>query len=169
MNYIDQLYKEHSRSNSDLIAKHIAKDPLQLKKIIDIIYNEQKPLPQRASWILPLVNAKHPELLKPYIPLFVNTLLQFKSDGIKRHMLLVIKKHQIPNALRGKGVEIFFTLMLSKTEPVAVKAEAMEALSKLVHRYPDLKNEFKMAIEDQLPKTTVAFHSRAKRILEELK
>ena len=168
MNYIKQLLKEHSRSNSDLIVKHIGKDPLKFKAIIDIIYTKQAPLPQRASWLLALVNKKHPELLKPYLPLFIHTMLQFKTDGIKRNMTSVLAKHQLPEKLQGKALELFFSLMQSSSETVAVKTEAMDAISNIVSDHPDLKNEFKMAIDDQLPKTTAAFHSRAKCILKKL-
>ncbi len=168
MNYLRQLLKEHSRRNSDLIIKHIGKDPLKFKKIIDILYNEPAPLPQRASWLLALMNVKHPELLEPYIPLFVHTILQFETNGIKRNMASVLAKHRIPESLQGEAIEVFFTLMLSTSETVAVKTEAMDAISKIVKEHPDLKNEFKMTIEDQLPKTTAAFHARAKRILKNL-
>jgi hypothetical protein len=58
--------------------------------------------------------------------------------------------------------------MLSPTETVAVKTEAMQTLGNIALKHPELKNELKMAIEDQLPKTTAGFHSRAKRIFKQL-
>lgn len=169
MNYIEQLMKAHNRSNADLIAKKIGKSAVELKKIIDIIYNEKAPLPQRASWLLNIVNDKYPELLYPYLSKFIDTIEQFKVDGVKRNMACVLAKQDIPENLQGKAVDVCFRLMLSPDETVVVKTEAMQTLANITTHYPELKNELKMAIDDQLPKTTAAFHSRAKHILKKLK
>ncbi len=168
MNYLSQLHKEHSRFNTDLIAKAIGNDPIELKKIIDIIYNENAPLPQRASWILSAVNEKHPKLLEPYIPLFIGRIQKIKIDGIKRNMIGVLATHDIPKKLRGKLVDICFEFILSSTETVAVKVHAMQVIANLCKQHPELISELKAAIEDQLPKTTAAFHARAKMIFKEL-
>ncbi len=168
MDYRSQLLLEHSRPNTELIAKNIGNDPVEFKKIVDIIYKEQPPLPQRAAWLLAVVNDQHPELLKPYLSKFIDTIEQFQVDGIKRNMASVLAKHDLPIKLQGKAVDVFFKLMLSPSETVAVKTEAMQTLGNIAMKHPELKSELKMAIEDQLPKTTVAFHSRAKRIFKKL-
>jgi hypothetical protein len=168
MDYIKQLLQEHSRTNTELIAKGIGNDPVEFKKIVNIIYKEQPPLPQRAAWLLAVVNDQHPELLKPYLSKFIDTIEHFQVDGIKRNMAAVLAKHDLPLRLQGKAVDVLFKLMLSPTETVAVKTEAMQTLGNIALKHPELKSELKMAIEDQLPKTTAAFHSRAKRIFKKL-
>jgi hypothetical protein len=168
MNYVTQLSQEHSRHNTDVIAKAIGNNPAEFKKIIDIIYNETPPLPQRAAWLLVIVNDKHPELLKPHIPLFVNTIQDFKIDGIKRNMSNVMSTHQIPKKLQGKLTNICFDFMLSPLEAVAVKVYSMQIIANLCKEHPELMNELKAAIEDQLPKTTAAFHARGKMVLKKL-
>jgi len=169
MNYISQLLKEHSRSNTDLITKAIGNNPPEFKKIIDIIYKEKAPLPQRASWLLAAVNEKHPELLEPYVSLFIDTIQKFKIDGIKRNMATVLASHSIHKKLQGKLINVCFDLILSPTETVAVKTHALQTIANISKQHTELKNELKAAIEDQLPKTTAAFHARAKNILKGLK
>jgi hypothetical protein len=169
MDYVAQLLKEHSRSNTDLIAKAIGNNPAEFKKIIDIIYKEKAPLPQRASWLLAAVNDKHPELLKPYIPVFIDTIQNFKIDGVKRNISLVLASQSIPKKLQGKLLNVCFNLMLSPTETVVVKVHSMQAIANITKQHPEIEQELKAAIEDQLPKTTAAFHARAKHILKELK
>ena len=169
MNYSSQLSIEHSRSNTDEIAKAIGNDANEFKKIIDIIYTGEAPLPQRASWILAAVNTKHPELLKPYISKFIDTIKQFQIDGIKRNMAVVLTSQDIPKKLKGKLINVCFDLMLSSSETVVVKVHAMQAIANIAKHHPELKNELKAAIENQLPKTSAAFHARAKHILKELK
>ena len=168
MDYTSQLLKEHSRSNTDLIANAIGNNPSEFKKIIDIIYTEKAPLPQRAAWLLAKVNIKHPELLKPYIPLFIDTIQTFHIDGIKRNISLVLASHKIPEKLQGKLLNYCFDFMLSPTETVVVKVHAMQTIANIAKQHPEIIHELKAAIEDQIPKTTAAFHARARMILKRL-
>ena len=169
MDYIQQLAKEHSRSNTDNIAKAIGDDGVEFKKIVNIIYKEDAPLPQRASWLLMVVNDKHPELLKPYLKLFIDTIQSFKIDGIKRGMLSVLASHSIPKKFQGKLVNICFDFMLSPDASLAIKVFSLQCIGNVAKEQPELIPELKAAIEDQLPKTTVGFHARARLVLKELK
>lgn len=167
MDYKQQLLKEHSRANTDAIAKAIGNNAVEFKKIIDIVYNEKAPLPQRASWLLSTMNDKHPDLLLPYISLFISTINEIKIDGIKRNMLAVLAGNKISKNQQGKLVNLCFDLLLSSDETVAVKVYAMQAIANIAKHHPELENELKAAIEGQLPKTSAAFHARAKRVLKE--
>jgi hypothetical protein len=168
MNYLDRIAQEHSRVTTDAIANAIGNDPKEFKKIIDIIYTAKAPLPQRASWLLAVVSRKHPELITPYLSQFINSITGFKIDGIKRNMLSALCTQEIPKRLQGKAVNICFDFILSPSETVAVKVLSLEILSKFIQEYPELKNELKAAIEDQLPKTTIAFRSKGSKILKKL-
>lgn len=166
MNYIDRLTQEHSRAATDAIAKSIGNDPVEFKKIIDIIYNEKAPLPQRASWLLTVISRKNPELIQPYVSKFIDSVADFKIDGIKRNMLSALGTQEIPKRSQGKIVNICFDFILSPAETVAVKVLSLDILAKFMKDYPELKNELKTAIEDQLPKTTIAFQSKGNKLLK---
>ncbi|HET6227397.1 MAG TPA: hypothetical protein VFF27_14025 [Bacteroidia bacterium] len=168
MDYIAQLLQEHSRTNTNLIAKAIGNNPAEFKKIIELIYKGEAPLPHRASWLLSAVNELHPELLKPYLQKFIDTIEYFQVDGVKRNMINVLASHPIPGKMQGKAVDVCFRLLLSPTETVVVKTQAMQIIANIAADYPELKQELKTVIEDQLPKTTAAFHARAKHIRKRL-
>ena|SRR6218665_1830986 len=168
MNYAEQLAITHSRANTDLIAKAIGGNAKEFKKIIDIIYTAQAPLPQRAAWLLTLVSRSHPELIKPYVVQFTDTITNFKIDGIKRNMLSALTTQEIPKKQQGKTVDFCFNFILDPEAPVALKVLSLTIIQNLSKQYPELKNELKAAIEDQLPKTTAAFHSKARKILKKL-
>jgi len=168
MNYQSQLSKEHSRSNTDKIAKAIGNNAVEFKKIIEIIYNEKAPLPQRAAWLLAVVNNKHPELLKPYLKLFIDTVQSFKIAGIKRGMLNVLASHKIPEKLQGKLINLCFDNILSSDETLAIKVFSLQCIGNIAKVHPELIPELKAAIEDQLPKTTIGFHARARLVMKEL-
>lgn len=169
MDYVAQLLKEHSRPNTDRIAKAIGNNPVEFKKIIELIYKGSAPLPQRASWLLSAINEQHPELLKDYLKKFVDTIENFRVDGVKRNMINVLASHKIPEKIQGKAVDVCFRLLLSPLETVVVKTQAMQVLANIAEEYPELKQELKTAIDDQWDKNTAAFHARAKHIRKKLK
>lgn len=169
MDYVAQLLQEHSRPNTNLIAKAIGNNPAEFKKIVDLIYKAEAPLPHRASWLLSAVNEQHPELLKTYLSKFVDTIESFQVDGVKRNMINVLASHPIPEKIQGKAVDVCFRLLLSPSETVVVKTQAMQVLANISEEYPELKQELKIAIDDQWDKNTAAFHARAKHIRKKLK
>lgn len=169
MNYTSQLLQEHSRTNTDRIAKAIGNDPKEFAKIIDIIYHAEPPIPQRAAWLLATVNKKHPELLKPYLAKFINDIQKFELDAVRRNMSVVLASHEIPKKLQGKLINVCFDLMLSPTEKVVMKVHAMQCIANIAKEHRELIPELKSAIEDQLPKTTAAFNARAKMVMKTLK
>jgi hypothetical protein len=168
MDFVAQLLKEHSRSNTDKIIKAIGSSKSDFKKIIDIIYQEEPPLPQRASWVLPGVNAKHPALLTPYLPRFIDTIRVFKVDAVKRNMMTVLAVHPIAAHLEGKLVTLCFDLVLAPDETVVVKVHALQAIANVCEKHPELINELKAVIAEQVPKNTAAFSARARHILKKL-
>jgi hypothetical protein len=168
MNYEEQLLVEHSRNNTDLITKAIGGSSKEFKKIIDIIYHGKAPLPQRASWIISSVSEKHPELITPYVPQLIDTVKSFKIDGIKRNIQNALTRQTIPENYQAKTIDICFEFMLDPKETVAVKVLSMQIIANLCKVYPELIPELKAAIDDQLPKTTAAFHARARHVLKEI-
>ncbi|MES1217149.1 MAG: hypothetical protein ABUT20_16670, partial [Bacteroidota bacterium] len=57
----------------------------------------------------------------------------------------------------------------SHDEAIAIKAFSLTVLEKLSHQYPEIKKELKLVIEDRWNYETAAFHSRARKILKEIK
>jgi hypothetical protein len=74
---------------------------------------------------------------------------------------------EIPKRYQGQVIQHCFGLM-DPHEPVAVRVLAMTVLANLSRHHPDLKNELKLIIEDQLPFGTAAYLSRSKKILKQL-
>ena len=169
MDYELQLAKEHSRANTDRIAKAIGSDPAEFKKLIDIFYNGKKPLPDRASWLLSTVNAKHPELLDPYLSKLLDDIKTYRSDTIKRNIAMVMSDHVIPKKMQGTLISVCFDLLLSSDEKVAVKVHALQTIANIAKDYPEIIPELKSVVEDQLPKSSAAFHARARMIMKKFK
>ena len=51
---------------------------------------------------------------------------------------------------------------------MAVRVFSMSVLARIAHDQPELKNELKIMIEDQLPFGSAAFLARARKVLKQL-
>ena len=65
-------------------------------------------------------------------------------------------------------MDICFKYLGSPKEALAVKVFSMSVLGNLAKKYPEIKSELKLIIEDQLPEQTAGFKSRAKKVLDQL-
>ncbi len=61
-----------------------------------------------------------------------------------------------------------FTFLSDPKEPIAVKVFSMSVLANITKKQPELRDELRIVIEDQLPYSTPAFKSRGGKILKEL-
>lgn len=83
-------------------------------------------------------------------------------------ILRLLQAIVIPKRLHGEIMSLCFDYVASPDEPVAIKAFSLTILQNLSKQYPEIKQELKTIIEDRWDHESVAFKSRAKRILKEL-
>lgn len=167
MNYKEALLVDHSRVNADRIVKAIGNKARDLDLLVDIVFNAQAPLPQRASWIVSIVDERHPDLLEKHLENFINQFRNFSEDAVKRNFMHVIANHRLAKRLQGKAATLCFDLILSPDETVAVKVFALQTIANIAQEEPGLIPEMNAVIEDQLPKTTAAFAARVRLIRKE--
>lgn len=73
----------------------------------------------------------------------------------------------IPRRYHARTIEQCFEFLTNPKEPVAVKVFSMSVLAELASVYSDLRRELEIVIEDQLPHSSAAFRSRARKVLGE--
>jgi hypothetical protein len=88
------------------------------------------------------------------------------GDSVKRNSVRLMQHIEIPARLHGKVMNICFNYISDPQEKVAIKAFSLTVLQNLCQQYPEIRQELKTIIEDRWEFETVAFRSRARRILE---
>lgn len=160
------LLKEHSKKQCESIVRYIGKDQKRFDMLMDIFFNDEYRIVQRAAWPLSYSVAVHPELVKKHLK---KIILNLKKPGIhnavKRNTIRLLQAVEIPAFLHGEIMDICFQYIADPKEMVAVKAFSLTVLANLAKQYPEIIPELKLTIEDQLPHETAAFKSRAKKIL----
>jgi len=168
MNIRTQLLSELSRKNIDYTIHVLGNDKNYFMELIDIILNEEDPLPMRASWVAEGITLKYPDLISPYIKDLVKNLRKFTHPGTLRNLLKIFSRMDIDKKLHGILADICFEWIGAEDKPVAVKVHAMQILLNLTRTYPELKNELLEVIQEQTPRSSPGFKACAKKIKTEL-
>lgn len=168
MNLEKALLAEHSRVQAEKIAKYINKDSARFKTLMDVFFSNKYILTQRAAWVMSICVRKHPGLITPFLKKMIYNLEKPVHDAVKRNTVRILQEIDIPDKLIGKTADSCFALLTKPSEAIAIKAFSMTVLLNITKKEPDLKNELRIIIEDQMPYAKAAFLSRGKKTLKEL-
>ncbi len=168
MNIRENLLAEHSKVQSERIAAYVGNDGARFDELMAAFLCEDKELSRRAAWALSHCVDRHPALVEPYLEAMIRNLRKDVHVAVRRNTVRVLQNVDIPEALLGEIADICFGYLADHQETVAVKVFAMSVLANICRREPDLGNELRLLIEDQLPYASAGFQSRAKKVLKEL-
>lgn len=150
------------------VAAWVGNDPKKFHKVVLMMVGKDPDLAKRAAWVFSHCADEYPHLVKPHIKPIVNNLFKTQEDAVKRASVRNLQFTDIPESMWGKTVEIGFDFLQSHTEPIAVKVFAMTMLYNLSNAIPEIKQELKIIIEDQIPLSTAGFQNRGTKILAKL-
>jgi hypothetical protein len=168
MNLQKALLSEHSKAQTIKIVHFIGDNPERFKELMHLFFDPDYRTTQRAAWVMSGCVQKHPSLVTPYLNKMINNLRKPVHDAVKRNTVRVLQHLDLPDKLMGKTADICFELLSTPSEAIAIKAFSMTVLLNITKKQPDLKNELRILIEDQIPYASAGFLSRAKKTLKEL-
>lgn len=170
MNFSNLLENTHSKATTTLIVDEIEANPSRLDELMQLLLGNDSLLAQRAAWPFSFVAEKNPELVKKYIPKLIEKL-EIKDDhpAIKRNILRAFQYFNFSSEHEGKLLNISFNLLNDFEQPVAIKVFAMTVVYNLSKKYPEIKNELKISIENLLPNGSAGIKSRGNKILKKIK
>ncbi|KAA2242395.1 hypothetical protein F0L74_07560 [Chitinophaga agrisoli] len=170
MHLLNEILQEHSREQAIKITAWIGADKARMARLMELFLHGQYRVVQRAAWIMSMVAHKHPELITPHLPVMIQRM---EAPGIpvavKRNVTRVLQFLPIPPDLHGVVMQQCFALLEDPKETIAVRAFSMTVLAKMAKDYPDIKNEIRIILEDQLAHNpSPGIRSRAKKVLIEI-
>ncbi len=168
MNIQEQLEVELSRWNTDLVSEYVGADRERFYELWNLLLPEKYPVSPRTAWVLEFLCEKNPHLLKPYLDELLNALPGIIHHGIKRHMMKILTFQEIPEEHLGNLIDLCFRWIEDTEIPVAVKVHSMQIIYNAIQQFPELKAEFIAVVEDQIPKNSLGFKSRARRLIAKL-
>lgn len=165
----EQILAEHSKAQTMRIVRWIGHDADRLAVLMEIFFENEYRLTQRAAWTLRYVGENAPELMAPWLPKMVAQLRQPGiHDAVKRNVLNIFEPLEIPDNLQDELADLCFGYLADSKEALAIRCASMTVLEKICRKEPELKPELRLLIEEHFEHGSAGFKSRAKKILKKL-
>ena len=169
MNLRPEILKEHSKAQCTKIVNWVGADQNRFDALFALFLNDEYRVVQRAAWPVSNCVMAHPEFInKNWLKLINNLKKPGLHDAVKRNSIRLMQDIEIPEKYHGGIMNICFEYLEAPTEAMAIKAFSMTVLGNFAKKYPEIKTELKLLIEDQMPHQTAGFKSRGKKILQQL-
>ncbi len=150
------------------IVEYIGSDQEKYDVAMQLMLSPDQKVHQKAAWIIQHSSERYPWLINKHIgPVLRNLFNKGLHDSVKRASLRSLGFVDIPEEYWGEAVEICFQLLMGN-DPTGVKMFAMGILETMAKKMPELNNEFRVVLEDQLPYGTAGFKNRAQKILSQM-
>jgi len=170
MNIEKRLEAEHSKALTDAIVRYIGSNKTRLNELMDVFFDGDYRLTQRAAWAVGLVFEGQPDLLKGYYPKLIRMLKQpGHHPAITRNILRVLQTADIPEKYRAEILDICLPLIKSEAQPGAIRAFAISTAANFCSHYPELRHELELVFKElmlvpQSPAVRVRVRDACKRL-----
>jgi len=168
MNLLSELKIDSSGARVRKIAWHVLEHPETFEELMSCFLSEDYRIAQRASNVVNHCVESKNELVYPYINTIIEHLKKTVHDAVKRNSMRMFQFIDIPEEYLGEIAGLGFKYLDSEKEAVAIRVFSMTVLYNITRKFPGIKDELKMMIEDHLPYGTAGFKARAKKVLKDL-
>ena len=161
------LIHDDSDENRKKWAKYIIAKNIPLKELIDLLDFEKR-VATRFMWLVGDICELKPRVVFPTITYFFSKRKTIHVTNFNRSLAKMFWLAGVPKEIEGQATTEMFNWMMDPNVIVSTKNYSILALSNLATKYSELKNELKLVIEDQLPKSSVSFKKCAKKVLAQI-
>ncbi|NUY79608.1 hypothetical protein HUK80_01775 [Flavobacterium sp. MAH-1] len=147
-------------------ATAIIEKSIAIKDLSGLLKGEQK-IASRFLWLLGRIGMSNPNTLfveLPFLLDFCDQVNPIYKMSFANFWLIA----GVPPENEGKAIDLSFKWLLSADTNVTIKSRSLSVLFKLTKKYPELKNELKFCLEDQMDKHSNEFRKKATKILLEI-
>lgn len=170
--YIQSLLEEgHNKELTTRIVNYVGTNKIRFKELMGIFLKGEYRLTQRAAWPLSYCAENNPAFLKPYFGSLIKKMQEGNHHpAITRNILRMFQEIEVPEKYCGTLLDLCISYMTSEMQPTAVRAFAITVATRISDRFPELKNELIMILDEltlypQLP----AVKHRIKLALKDLR
>ena len=171
MNIREELLKYQIQSKEQVlrIAEFAASSEENFTELMDCFLSSNVKLAQRAAWSVSWAAIKNPVIVRPHVGVLVNQLTKTDiHNAVIRNSIRILQDLEIPAAFHGELLSACFDFIQMRNTPIAIKAFSLNVLFNLSKIYPEIRNELRMIILQNIDYETAAFKSRAKKILAKI-
>ncbi|RYF79743.1 MAG: hypothetical protein EOO03_17910 [Chitinophagaceae bacterium] len=146
-----ELPKSQTRDQLSRIRNWVLEKPKRFDVLVKLYLSGNYRITQRAVRIISQIADIDPELVQLYLVQIVGSLSTNPSDAVKRNVVRLLQKVDIPQGLQGKVSEHCFAYLQNPKEAIAVRAFSVSVLARICLAQPELTREFLLLMDDILP------------------
>ncbi len=165
MDLITKLKDKKRKENCEEIIAWVGNDCKRFDDLLEILLtHEETMVVQYSAWPLSYCVQAHPSLIQKKLDRIVPILKEKNIlDTVCRNVLRLLQFIEIPEEFEGDILEPCMRFIESPTAAIAIKAFAINIVSKLAIKYPDLIPEINLLLTSQIQGAKPGFISSAKR------
>lgn len=148
-------------------AATIINQDLDLKDLSRLLFCEKK-VATRFLWMLSGIGMKKSGKLFEVLPYLLELSTELNpayQTAFANYWLIA----GVPPENEAQAIDLSFQWLMNPGITVTIKSRALFVLFKLAEKYPELKNELILCLEDQMDKHSKDFRKRALKVLNELR
>lgn len=166
MNLREAILSEHSRAQADKIVAYVGEDKKRFAHLMELFFEGEYRITQRAGWPMSDIARKHPELFEPYLEQAIAYLGRPNiHPAIIRNVLRILQGMRLNEEVQGHMFDICFSYVQDPKQAGAIKAFSITVLKNICKAYPDLAKEVSLVLKERLPYEKPSFKVRAKDFL----
>jgi len=148
-------------------AREITAQKDTLEKLLPLLFGDKKTA-YRFSWLLSDVGETDKDALLNVLPYLFENRQKVTAKDFEQQFVKYWRICGVPEVHKGAAIDMMFSFLVDPKVNTHIKTISLTVLHRLCDEYPELKNELKLCIEDQLDHSTVSFNKTANKILSEL-
>jgi hypothetical protein len=159
-----------SKKRCNQIVNWIGSDKKRFAELMNCFFEAEEKIRRFAAWPMCYCAIANPALIKPWLNRLISVLDEKNGhDALIRNIVRLLQFVEIPKSLEGRIMNHCFQYIQSPNRAPAIKAFSLTILGNLSKKYPEIHSELKLIIEERWPMEKPAFHSRARKIMSEIK
>jgi len=168
MNILESLKQPYSKTRIAKIVNFVGDSQEYFDELISCLGNENIKV-DVVTWTMSYCVENHPKLVEKHYDFIINQLKTTQSQAVERNLFRLLQFVDIPEKYQGEITNLTFKCVeLGNKSGVANKVFAITILHNISQKQPEIKNELKILIEDQLPYASAGFQSRGRKILKKI-
>jgi hypothetical protein len=152
------------RSN-EVVADVIA-DPVLFDAVFSGLLSGEPLLRMRAADAVEKITARHPELLQPYRQVLIGEVARLDQKEVRWHVAQMLSRVEWNTMERRQAIAILMEYLNDRSS--IVKTFAMQALTDLARRAPELRPIVMVRLQELAVAGTPAMRARGRKLLAKL-
>lgn len=163
------LNQPYCKKTTENVVGYVIAHLEKMSELIELFQQKNQRISVYAGWVLSYIAEQNPTLITKHLPIIIKTLDNKKNNSaLIRNVFRTLQFVVIPKKYEGYVLNKGFEFLNNKNSPIAVKVFAMTVIFNLSKKYPEIQNELKPSLENQLEHASAGFKSRATKILNKL-